>query len=652
MPSVRQLAAIIFTDIVGYTALMGEDEQKAFDLLVRNRQLQQPLIRDFNGRWIKEIGDGTLASFFTASDAVLCAIAIHQACDRTPDLKLRIGIHLGEVLFENNDIFGDGVNIASRIQSLAPVGGIWVSEEIYKNIFNKKIIKSRFVGQEVLKNVKEPVNIYEIDVGSLLPEQIQEYARQNRREALPPEKSIAVLPFINMSNDPEQEYFCEGMAEEIINSLAHIQDLKVAGRMSSYQFKNKNADLREVGEKLGVNNVLEGSIRKQGNTIRVTAQLINVGDGFHLWSEKYTRPMNDIFAIQDEIALAITEKLKVVLLKNEREIITKSHTQNTEAYELYLKGRFYMMRRGASVLTSIQYFQKAIEADPAFALAYAGIADASLLLATYGIAQPEQLMIKAKEYAEKAIAIDPTLCEPYCSLAYYYTCFEWNWPEAKVNFLRSLDLNPRYNEVHLRYGYNYLCWVEGNFEEAEKHGEEAIRAEPLHSISYGTYSLILHAAGKFEKALEICKIGLDLDATSFLCRLNEGNIYLAMEKYEQAVASYEIALQISNRHHFMISGLISTYCAMGEKEKARVLMTELEERASKEFISATFLGICSAQLNSLDEAFSYFDKAYANREPLLLAIKFERWIPAAVREDPRFIDLIERIGFPGSNKVA
>ena len=254
MPQSRQLAAIMFTDIVGYTALMGNDEQKAFDLLKKNRELQKPIIEQFNGKWIKELGDGVMASFTTVSDAVNAAIKIQEACNTAREFQLRIGIHLGEVVFENEEEFGDGVNIASRIQAIAKPGSIYMSEAVQHNINNKKEINTRFIGEETLKNVNEPMKIYEIIVS---------------REIIPaekaPKKSIAVLPFVNMSNDPEQEYFGDGMAEEIINSLIHLKDLKVAGRTSSLQFKGRNFDLRELGQKLGVNTILEGSVRKQNN---------------------------------------------------------------------------------------------------------------------------------------------------------------------------------------------------------------------------------------------------------------------------------------------------------------------------------------------------------------------------------------------------
>src|SRR5687767_2730126 len=326
MASTRQLAAIMFTDIVGYTALMYEDEEKAMRLLEKNRDIQKPLVEQHGGKWIKEVGDGVLASFLSVMDAVSCACSINQACEKVKGLRLRIGIHLGDVVFEDHDVFGDGVNIASRLQSLAPVGAIWISESVYKNITNKKGISSCFVREEALKNVKEPVRIYEVSIEDHACMHVMDSVTTHELTADPLEKSITVLPFVNMSNDPEQDYFSDGIAEETLNSLAHLKDLKVAGRTSSFQFKGKNIDISEIGKKLNVSNVLEGSVRKQGNILRVTAQLIKVEDGFHLWSERYDRNMDDIFAIQDEIALAITEKLKVMLLQNDREKIVKTYT--------------------------------------------------------------------------------------------------------------------------------------------------------------------------------------------------------------------------------------------------------------------------------------------------------------------------------------
>src|SRR6266487_3056976 len=278
MSSSRQLAAIMFTDIVGYTALMGEDEQKAFELLRKNRQLQKSIIEKFNGTWIKELGDCVLASFHTVTDAVLCASAIQQSCMHTPDLKLRIGIHQGEVVFEDNDVFGDGVNIASRLQALAPIGGIWISESIYNNIANKKDIKTKFVRAEILKNVKEPIRVYEVITNDNEQDQLSFSISAKSKILL--EKSIAVLPFVDMSSAHDQEYLGDGLAEELINVLSQLQELKVIGRTSSFSFKETKTDLKAIGKTLNANTILEGSIQKSGNRIRITTQLINAEDGY------------------------------------------------------------------------------------------------------------------------------------------------------------------------------------------------------------------------------------------------------------------------------------------------------------------------------------------------------------------------------------
>lgn len=643
----RQLAAIMFTDIVGYTALMGEDEDRAFKLLRQNREMQQPLIKQFNGNLIKETGDGILASFSTVTDAVFCAIAIQQSCNEIPDLKLRIGIHLGEVLFESNDVFGDGVNIASRIEALAPVASIWISEPVYNNISNKKDIKTKFVQTVQLKNVKELIRIYEVITNNTdTTERIANTHVKKSTHKTVTEKSIAVLPFVNMSNDPEQEYFSDGIAEEIINSLVHLQDLKVAGRLSSFRFKGDKVDLRDVGNQLGVRTVLEGSVRKHGNKVRITAQLVNVNDGYYLWSERYDRDMNDIFAIQDEIALSITEKLKVTLRGNDRDIITKNYTQNTHAYQLFLQGRFHTNRRGASILTGIQLFQAAIEEDPNFALAYSGLADALTLSANYGLVPPTQVMPKAKHLAEKALMLAPDLPEPHCSLGYYYTSFEWNWAEAKKNFNRAIELNPRNAQAHSWYGWNYLAWVEGNFSEAEKHGQIAIKEEPLSAIAYATYAIILNASGKSKEALELCNSGLDLDGNSFLCHLNRAHSCLLLQQYDQAIISFETALKLSKRHHFAVNGLIWTYCMAGDLDKAQHLMDELKERSVNEYIGNSFTGLSAGYMGNVDLALEFFEKAFTQKEAVLISFKHQHWVPYVLKQDIRFIELLKKISFP------
>jgi adenylate cyclase len=410
----RQLVAIMFTDIVGYTALMGDAEEKAFNLLERNRKLQKPLIERYGGKWIKELGDGVLATFSTVSDAVYCAAAIQQGSDHEPDLNLRIGIHQGEVVFKDGDVFGDGVNIASRLESLAPTGGIWVSETVKVNIQNKHGIETTFVKEEQLKNVKDPIKIYAIKVEDFeLPEPsdnspgilikskssyravyltlpllvivLLSYWVYNQyfssTPAVAENVTIAVLAFDDQSPGGDQEWLGDGMADEILNVLAKVKGLQVTGKTSSFSFKGKDLTTKVIGKTLKVDNVLEGSVSKIGNKIRFTAQLIDVETDAQIWSKKYDRDAADIFAIVDEVAQSIASSLRSKLSVEDIENIKIDLEVDLEAYEYYLKGVYllynsYVASGGVDGFKhSEKMFLNAIAIDSMYANAYAGLAD-------------------------------------------------------------------------------------------------------------------------------------------------------------------------------------------------------------------------------------------------------------------------------------
>ncbi len=648
----RQLAAIMFTDIVGYTALMGNDEEKAFDLLRKNRQVQRPIIQQYNGRWIKELGDGVLASFSNVTEAVLCAGSIQNATAGIDDLQLRIGIHLGDVVFENEDVFGDGVNIASRLLTQAPAGGICISESVHSNVSNKKGIVTNFLREELLKNVKDPVRIYEVNVDSSVitgsngntPHTSPEFTDTVPTKGSP-EKSIAVLPFVNMSNDPEQEYFSDGITEEILNSLTHVKDLRVAGRTSSFFFKGKNFDLRKIGQKLNVHTVLEGSVRRQGNTLRITAQLINVDDGFHLWSERYDREMNDIFAIQDEIAIAITEKLKITLLEKEKAIINKNPTENHEAYDLYLKGRFYFNKRGAGIIKALTFFGQALEKDPELALAYIGMADAYCILALYCVIPPHDAMPKARQYAEKAIQLQSSDAEACSALAFINTFYDWNWAEGKKKFLHVLSITSDYAPAHYWYSY-YLSFVERNYEEAISHAKIAVeKLEPLVPISHHVLSVMYNNAGKYEEALQASKMAIELDGSSFPGYRGLALSLAGLHRYDEAIEAFKTTVLLSSRQAISMVELSWVYYLTGNIAECQKIMDELMIRSRTEYIAAIFL-CCGAYFsNHEEEAVSYMEQAFEQGDCTLPCIKVYT-LGAFMRTDPRFQPFIARMNFP------
>jgi TolB-like protein/class 3 adenylate cyclase len=308
MPQTRQLAAILFTDIEGYTTAMQQNEEKALILKDRHREVVESEHKHFNGKVIQYYGDGTLSIFTSAVQAVKCAVAMQRLFCKSPVVPVRMGLHSGDIIINDDNVFGDGVNIASRIESLGLAGSVLISDKVNDEIRNHPELKTLSMGTYQLKNVEREIEVFALDDEALVKP--LSYSLKGKTQERKPtsatspasKKSVAVLPFVNMSNDPEQEYFSDGIAEEILNSLAHLNDLKVAGRTSSFQFKGKSVDLRRLGHRLGVQTVLEGSVRKQHNRLRVTVQLINVEDGFHLWSEKYDREMDDNFDIKEEIA--------------------------------------------------------------------------------------------------------------------------------------------------------------------------------------------------------------------------------------------------------------------------------------------------------------------------------------------------------------
>ena len=474
MTQSRQLVAIMFTDIVGYTVLMGHDEDRAFQILKKNRELQRAVIERNHGRWIKELGDGQMATFKTAYEGVMAAIQIQQACKAENDFQLRIGIHLGEVVFENGDVFGDGVNIASRIQAVADPASIFISESVYQNIANKKEITTRFIRKESLKNVKMPVAIYEVvtDVASVSP--------NSQIMAAPPgetQKSIAVLPFVNMSNDPEQEYFCDGITEEIINALAQLDNLRVIARTSVFSFKGRSVDVRDIGNTLQVKTLLEGSVRKVGNRVRIITQLINVADGSHLWSNRYDRVLEDIFTIQEDIATNVAMALKGFLTSIEKQVIRRPETI-IEAYECFLKGRqlFHQLQLN----DARDWFQKAIELDPDYAPGYAGLADVHSWIYEWEGGKTSDL--KAAEiYSLKAISLAPDMAESHTSRGFVLSLAN-NYEEAEQEFREAIRINPNGFDAHYLYGR--ACFARGDIEKSAELFRKAseVRREDFQSV--------------------------------------------------------------------------------------------------------------------------------------------------------------------------
>jgi adenylate cyclase len=501
----RRLAAILAADVVGYSRLMGANEAGTLaDLKAHRRELVDGKIAEHQGRIVKLTGDGMLVEFASVVNAVACAAEIQwRMTERNtgvPDdrrIEFRMGVNLGDVIHQDGDIFGDGVNIAARLEAVARAGGVAVSALVRDSIGNRLDLLFEDSGEQQLKNIERPVRVYHV---ALAPGAAP--APPRRAEADRP--SIAVLPFTNISGDPEQEYFADGIAEDIITDLSKISGLFVIGRNTTFTYKGRAVRLQEAAGELGVRFLLEGSVRKAGQRVRVTAQLIDGSTGGHLWADRYDRDLTDIFAIQDEITHTIVEQLKVRLLPEERRAIQQAPTQNVEAYTYYLRGRqFLHMKTRAFLLLARGMFAKAVELDPSYARAYAGMADCDTFLKNWhGLAIPVDSILAM---ADRALALDPGLAEAHAARGAGLITAERH-DEAAAAFERALAIDASCYEAHLYYGL--LSILRTDFVRSAHHYQRALEIQPSDYRAPLHGRKALNALGRRDEGDAYARLGL------------------------------------------------------------------------------------------------------------------------------------------------
>jgi len=463
------------------------------------------------------------------------------------------------------------------------------------------------------------------------------------------DKSIAVMPFTNISADAENEYFCDGLAEELLNALAKIDDLKVAARTSAFSFKNKNTNISEIGNALNVKTVLGGSVRKSGNKLRITVQLVNASDGYHLWSERYDREMQDIFDVRDEITLAVVDALKVKLLVEEKAAVLKRHTQNQEVYHLYLKGRFFWNKRtDESLRKAIEYFQQAIEIEPNYALAYTGIADSYFYLGyTFGFMSPDEAMPKAMFAARKAQELDNTLGEAFCSSGLVELFYEWNWIRTAEDLQRSMVLNPNYATGYHFYSV-YLGAVHEKFDDAIKEARKGLSLEPLSIPLHNIVALLLLDARRYEEAIPIWRKALEIAPTNAGLYNEIGWAYELQEKYDEAFENYLKALELSGETVEEIESFQRLYKTAGirgiREWKVNFYQKKWVQR-NHWHGDAYSLAVNYARLGEKKQALTWLEKAFEMRSGLLIWLKIQ---PAfdCLRNDLEFENLLKRVGLP------
>ena len=611
----RRLTAILAADVVGYSRLMTIDEAGTLAALTSLRKnLVNPKISEHNGRIFKLTGDGILIEFPSVVSAVACAVDIQSAM-RTRNatgtaarIEFRIGVNIGDVIVEGEDILGDGVNVAARLESIAPIGGITVSQSARDHVGNRLDLVFEDMGERRLKNIERPIRVYSISLDASVHAQPNGTMSAHRGE----KPSIAVLPFLNMSGDPEQEYFSDGITEDIITDLSKVSGLFVVARNTVFTYKGKTAEVQEVAKHLGVNFVLEGSVRKAGSRVRVTGQLINGKDGGHVWADRYDRDLTDIFAIQDEITHAIVEQLKVKLLPQEKKSIGQMPTANVEAYTYYLRGRDFFHRHSKRYFElARRMFLKAVELDPLYARAYAGIADCDSFLFLW---YREDIAIDSiLDTSAKALALDDKLAEAHGSRGLALSLLR-DYDQATAEFEQAIALDPNSYETH--YLYARASFAQGNLKRAAALFERAAEIKPDDYQSVCLLIQVYRSLGRDQESKEAARKGV---------KLAEGELALHPEDPRPA--------------HLGIAALLE----LGENDRAREWISRALAIDPDDPLTQYNLACGYTHLGDLDAAFDLLERSLPRAGP-----EIREWIKHdsdfdRLREHPRYQKILELI---------
>jgi len=642
----------MITDMVGYTALTQSNETQAMKILDTHNRLLRPFFPRFNGREVKTMGDSFLIEFDSALDALRCAAEIQSylhdynfSSKEEWKINLRIGIHLGDVIHQAGDVYGDAVNITSRLYPIADPGGICVSDQVYGQVRNKIPYNLVKLQAHDMKGIKFAVDAYKVVMPwehAAAPSPAQ--AEKNR---------IAVLPFANMSPDPNDDYFSDGMTEELISTISKIGGLQVIARTSVMRYKDSKRGVGQIAQELSVGSVLEGSVRKSGDQIRINAQLIDPKSSNPIWAQSYDRRLQDVFAVQSEISEAVAQELKVRLLPSEKERVEKAPTTNPAAYELYLRGRKYYETGSSNFRRAIKCFERAIEIDPTFALAYVSLAyvyhpynDPANDL---GIPYDSRLSI-SRNLIEKALALDDGLAEAHLALSN----IEWvanrtkeGWMAEEREELRSIELNSNLAYVHRGYG-SHLAQA-GNLEKALEEYAKSFLLDPKSSKwAMQEYGFILLCARRIEEALAQFKLLLEEnpDATD-IAREGIGCVYMLSTQFENAEREFRKALEFGApefRHLYLAE--IGVACAKQRKlEEAHKIAEELKaiSRTTEREV-LTPLAYVNVALGELEEAIRLLELANEKKETYpFVWLKVTPFLEP-IRSEPGFVALLERIG--------
>jgi len=634
----------MFTDMVGYTALGQRNEALSLTLVEEQRKLIRPILAKHNGREVKTIGDAFLVEFLSAMDAVRCAYDIQRVVREfnlslAPDkrIHLRIGLHLGEVVESNGDISGDAVNVASRIEPLAEDGGVCITRQVYDHVNNKVDFHLLNLGPKSLKNVVKPVEVLKL----LMPwDETATHA-----PTMLDRKRIAILPFANMSPDAGDSYFADGITEEIISTVSGIGGLRVVSRTSAMGYRNTTKPLKDIGKELEVGSVLEGSFRKVGSKIRVTAQLIDVTNDEHLWAQSYDRELGDVFSVQTDVARQVADALRVKILPGEESRIAKAPTDSPQAHSLYLKGKYYWNRRSREdLLEALRLFTEAIKLDPGYSLAYSGAADCYLVLGNHRYVPFQEAFSRAKEYASKAVELDQSSAEAHASLGQATLSHDREAAAAAREFEKAIELSPSYATAYHWYGISLMRWshLQGAL-------EKALRAQELDPLSPQIVSFVGFCyvyLGKYDLAERQQFRALELHHDFIPAIANLRYSYLVAGKYTDAEKWTSEYLRVSKDELGTKFFLAAVYALAGREAEARKAMAEAEALPNPTNLDRRYQAIYKVALGDFEGAIRLAELDYDDQADWLGEIAIDPLFEP-IRNDSRIQTIMKRVGVSG-----
>jgi len=634
MASSRRLAAIMFTDMVGSTAAAQSDEASALKLIRDQEDLLRPKFSDHGGREIKSLGDGFLVVFDSALRAVQCAIDIQEslrernAVAGVQPLSIRIGVHLGDVEERGNDVFGDSVNVASRIEPLADPGGVCITEPVFGQVRNKIANPLERLGPRALKNVRFPLEIYKVTM-----------PWERDRDALEPLDAhrVAVLPLVNMISDPSEAYFADGMTEEIISAISKVRELDVISRTSVTQYRSTTKKAAEIGRDLSVGTLLEGSVRKAGNRVRIAVQLIDANTDRHIWAENYDRTLEDVFSIQSEIAQSVASRLKVALLEKDRERIERAPTKDPEAHSLYLKGK-----AASSYQIASTFFQKAIDKDPQYALAYVALANAVLQMGFTEETSPKDSSERGEALVRQALELDPSLAEAHTVLAIaLFSHGDYKGVQNEIDSALELAPNLLVTLLHVSNWERF----KRHFTESERYARRRLELDPLSLDTIQGVAWQLGLLRHPDEAIALFTKVRSIDPEAFWGHQGLGLAYVQKGRFDEGIALIHEAVS-KDKTLSLESPTTALGYALGKAGRSAELAELLAEALDwheKNHRGALPIASLYASMGENEKALGWLEKSF-DEHPYMLPAAFCDYYFEKLWSEPRFEALRRRLG--------